>query len=405
MRRSARLCALILTLTLLVPQGAMAASFPDLSPSHWAYGNLDRAVQLGILYGMEDGRLAPDETLTWGQYLVMLDRTFYPDSYAAATAAGSAWDQAGYLTAVEEGLIHSDDFLPVQPDQLGQPILRQDAAVLLSRMLAQQTGGDAPAAPTGQFSDWDSLSLPYQQAVAHLSGLSIVRGREDGSFGGPSEIRRADGSVLLLRTLDAVQEEEKDPGSEEDANPPEDFFYDILHFQGEYEEKHVLLFGSPDKRRFDSREEAAAAMTTITTPVWHLDRNGNKVPATASLVIHAAIAEDVKALFTEIYNDPEQFPIHDIGGYSWRGDTATGEHNCGTAIDVNSNENYQVREGQAMVGSFWSPGENPYSISPDGSVVRIFAQHGWSWGGDAWAADSDQTYGYHDYMHFSYMGM
>ena len=50
------------------------------------------------------------------------------------------------------------------------------------------------------------------------------------------------------------------------------------------------------------------------------------------------------------------------------------------------------------------PGTNPRSISPDSSVVRIFAEHGWSWGGDAWAYSSDDSEGYHDYMHFSYMG-
>jgi hypothetical protein len=37
-------------------------------------------------------------------------------------------------------------------------------------------------------------------------------------------------------------------------------------------------------------------------------------------------------------------------------------------------------------------------------VVRIFAAHGWSWGGNAWAKDADPSTGYHDYMHFSYMG-
>ena len=37
-------------------------------------------------------------------------------------------------------------------------------------------------------------------------------------------------------------------------------------------------------------------------------------------------------------------------------------------------------------------------------VVRIVAEHGSSWGGDAWEWDSDISYGYHDYMHFSYMG-
>ena len=146
-------------------------------------------------------------------------------------------------------------------------------------------------------------------------------------------------------------------------------------------------------------------MTTVTVPVWKLDSNGGKSTSTASLTVNAALAEDITAIFTEIYNDPEQFPIHDLGGYDWRGDSATGEHNCGTAIDINANWNCQIREGKVEAGQLWAPGVEPYSISPEGSVVRIFAQHGWSWGGDAWAWSSDISEGYHDYMHFSYMGM
>lgn len=177
----------------------------------------------------------------------------------------------------------------------------------------------------------------------------------------------------------------------------------LLGYQGENPRKYLLLFGSQDKRRFSSKEEAEAAMTTITVPVWKLS-NGVKTPSTMSLTVHAALAQDVTEIFTEIYNDPEQFPIHDVGGYSWRGDSATGEHNCGTAIDINANENYQIRDGQVLAGSCWEPGTNPRSISPHSSVVRIFAEHGWSWGGDAWAYSSDDSEGYHDYMHFSYMG-
>ena len=44
-------------------------------------------------------------------------------------------------------------------------------------------------------------------------------------------------------------------------------------------------------------------MTTVTIPVWKLS-GGVKVSSTMSLTVHAAIAEDVKAIFTEIYNDP-----------------------------------------------------------------------------------------------------
>ena len=176
-----------------------------------------------------------------------------------------------------------------------------------------------------------------------------------------------------------------------------------LRFQGENQRKSLLLFGDETKFRFTGREEAEAAMTTVTVPVWQLS-NGQKVSSTLSFPVHAAIAGDVQEIFTEIYNDPEQFPIRDLGGYSWRGDNATGEHNCGTAIDINANENYQIRDGQIEAGSCWEPGTNPYSIAPDSSVVRIFAEHGWSWGGDAWAYSSDDAEGYHDYMHFSYLG-
>ena len=57
-----------------------------------------------------------------------------------------------------------------------------------------------------------------------------------------------------------------------------------------------------------------------------------------------------------------------------------------------------------ILSAISQPGQPPYSISPDSSVVRIFKAHGWSWGGDAWAYSSDDSEGYHDYMHFSYMG-
>ena len=105
------------------------------------------------------------------------------------------------------------------------------------------------------------------------------------------------------------------------------------------------------------------------------------------------------AVFTEIYNDPEQFPIYSVEGYAWRGASATGEHNCGTAVDINANENYQVYpDGRVGAGSHWTPGEDPWSIPEDGSVVRIFRSYGYSWGGNAWPTNRD-------YMHFSYLGV
>ena len=462
---------------------AQAAEYADLGQDHWAYAEMTRAVELGILQGVGNNQLAPALTMSWGQFLALVTRTFAPDDYQSALDQGAAWDEAGYLAAASAGILREEDALSVSPEQLGESITREDAAVLLYRAMPEEIQ-EKYAHPENEalFTDFDQMDEVHQAAVSALADTQVSSGKPDGSFGRTDPIQRCDGTVLLMRTLNVVDRArtgetvtitlygvDSESGQElfrqeyvtevgaylygllEDA--PQYYVFDgfqgggtvtsacasycaqyrpmtqaereeadfwdkvdqglasaddywtqpfWLSMQGENEAKHNLLFGSTEKRRFDSQAEAQAAMTTITVPIWTLS-NGVKKASTTTLQVHAAIADDVKAIFTEIYNDPEQFPINGTSSFRYVEGT-TGEHNCGTAIDLNANENYQIRDGQVLVGSCWEPGTNPYSIAPDSSVVRIFEAHGWSWGGDAWAADSDDATGYHDYMHFSYMG-
>lgn len=143
-----------------------------------------------------------------------------------------------------------------------------------------------------------------------------------------------------------------------------------------------------------TKEMADPLMVTVTVPVWRLS-NGNKVSSTATFSVHNAIADKVKLVFEEIYNGPEKFPIRDVGGYAWRGGRS--EHNGGTAIDINANENYCIYNNGTVIGKYWKPYEDPYSIKPYGDVVNAFERHGFTWGGDAWRNPKD-------YMHFSYLG-
>ena len=726
-RKLAGLLAALLLCSCAWP-GAFAAgqSFTDLPASHWAYQEITRAVNYGIMNGLGDGRMNPDGTLTWAHYLAMISRTFAPMAYEGARSSGTDWRTAGYQTALDKGYLISGDFLTVTPSTLNDPISRQDVAVLLSRTLpaarsnasaygdssgayggssgsygsgsgsygtdsggssnasgnnsggnnsgggSSSSGngagnasgggstidagdgsgiqivtdsngriwivkdgvsiplsqalydvyanddGDTTASPASTvkpannnasddgettassgsvkrvytvsgndgettsasgsnsqrsaydtpviapapvtpspvtpapvtvsnppLSDFDQMDANHQAAVRRLYELEIVRGKSDGSFGPIDTVRRSDGAVLLMRTLDATDElrsgesvsltlELVDGDGKAVAETitgngrinqrlsdlasvyaptgykvaPQDGKVSVISkryalkfaplTQAEKEEieataqyqsgqitleeyaakdfwlkklgdntrKRLLIYGAeytetievpvtpesvegaenpdaltpadgvtpvdgaesatpvngvtpadgvdpatPQTRletvtrteiRYDSDEEAKSHMTAVEVPVWKL-RGNSKTPGTLNLTVNAALAEEVKAIFTEIYNDPEQFPISDGGGYSWRTNSGS-EHIQGTAIDLNVDSNYQVRDGVALVGSGWTPGEDPYSITPGGSVVRIFAEHGWDWGGNAWAGHSDQTYGYHDYMHFSYFG-
>ena len=143
-----------------------------------------------------------------------------------------------------------------------------------------------------------------------------------------------------------------------------------------------------------SKEEADKLMTTVTVPAWKI-KGGTKVSSTVTFSVHYMIADKVKAVFEEIYNGEEKFPIKDIGGYYWRGGRT--EHNSGTAIDINSNENYCIYNDGTTIGAYWKPYEDPYSVTPYGDVVNAFEKYGFTWGGDAWSNPRD-------YMHFSYLG-
>lgn len=193
------------------------------------------------------------------------------------------------------------------------------------------------------------------------------------------------------------------------SDKPKTIFSDSVEVIYNEEEERFQINTISDKYRrvfpngipFKSKEEAEANMATVQIPVWRLKDNGTKVAAKTEIMVNANLAEDVVKIFTEIFEDAEQFPIKNVGGFTWR-NSAMGklsEHSYGTCIDINYDENYYcyAATGEAITGSFWKPFENPYSITATGSVVATFAKYGWAWGGNAWSR-------LHDYMHFTYLG-
>lgn len=151
------------------------------------------------------------------------------------------------------------------------------------------------------------------------------------------------------------------------------------------------------RNAYTSAEEAASHMVQVTVPVWNFKDNTHteKVSTTRTLTVHENIAPTIQAIFEEIYNGPEQFPISDVGCYRWDPES---EHCVGLAIDINYNSNYYCDPaGNALVGAHWDPENDPYSIPADGDVVKAFRKYGFTRGVN-WNS------GYKDYMHFSYFG-
>ena len=144
-----------------------------------------------------------------------------------------------------------------------------------------------------------------------------------------------------------------------------------------------------------TRAEAESRLVWVEVPVWRL-KDGKKVSDTERFQILDVLANDVKEIFHEIHKGKEKFPIKNLIGYSWKGSFKS-LHSTGRAIDLNPEENPQVNSnGKAIVGKSWQPGSNPYSIKPDGDVVRAFTKRGWIWGAN---------FRTRDYMHFGFAEM
>lgn len=168
--------------------------------------------------------------------------------------------------------------------------------------------------------------------------------------------------------------------------------------QESYDEKCYRIFGvvTDDPRTFyTDRAAAEADMVQVTVNVWDFNSGGEKVTKQMTVVVHKALEATIRAIFREIYEGEERFPIHYLGGWGWSGRS---EHTIGCALDINYEENYYCTpDGTPITGKYWKPGEDPYSIPLDGEVATIFKKYGFSQGVN-WRS------GYKDYMHFSYFG-
>ena len=159
---------------------------------------------------------------------------------------------------------------------------------------------------------------------------------------------------------------------------------------GNAQEKLAFLFpsGVPTSESQMSQYLATFSVTTV-------DINGNIV--NRNITAHKTLQADLENIFREISSTG--FPISDLYCYSWRsmnGSNNRSHHSYGVACDMNVAANPFIKNGEVRAGNKWEPGVNPYSIIPDGPVVKIFNSYGWIWGGN-WNSSKD-------YMHFSFTG-
>ena len=398
--------ALSLLAAFCMPQ---AGALSDISA--WAQADIVAAQAAGLMPSSLESLSARGE-ITRAEFCGVAVNAYKTISGKAVFASGKQpfrdCDDPNVTAAYELGLISGRGDGYFDPDS---SIERQDLCVMLYNIL-DATGVDAPeiagAACIEDYPDVLQIKDYALDAVVTMVDYAVVNGisaENDSTLLSPSgTATREQALIMANRFCDTFADKSENSADDEDSVsvPEADSSYDPwldpdFTLPQPEEEKMALVYGIGGEQ-YQTAEEAEANMVEIAVPVWRLQSDGSKTTGTAYLQVNRNLAPIYEAIFEEIYNGDEQFPIKDVGCYSWR----TGEHSQGTAVDINWDENMEATinaDGSLTptTGSHWSPGEDPYSIPEGGDVYNAFTKYGFSWGGNAWSSKRD-------YMHFSYFG-
>lgn len=224
---AAFLSMLILTLVAPAALATEEPSFSDVPISHWAFDEIEMAVDKGITNGYADGTFKPANSVTKNQFAVMLSRAFFPKDVAANQKIddGQPWYWANLKALNDRGLLEETNLSDPNnwATRGGYSINRYEMAVLMYNILGEfgksANAADMTAAQS-KMSDWRFISPDYQDAVAACYALGVLSGYSDGTFSGEKPMNRAQGCVVIGRLEAFIEDgtpstETEAPGSTE----------------------------------------------------------------------------------------------------------------------------------------------------------------------------------------------
>ncbi|OQA10534.1 MAG: Endo-1,4-beta-xylanase A precursor [Firmicutes bacterium ADurb.Bin373] len=193
-----------LVIFLIFTANARAAApppaFQDIEGS-FAREAILQLTELGITSGLGPNEYSPAQSISRGHFVVLLARALGVQPYSPAAATFSdlplTAPESGYVEAMcKLGLVAGDENKLMRP---GDPLKRQDAAVLLARALLGEKI-ESPL-PGGRYLDEDQIAPYAVPGVAYITRQSLMCGAES-LFRPQTELTRAEAAVIAGRLLE-----------------------------------------------------------------------------------------------------------------------------------------------------------------------------------------------------------
>lgn len=219
--RLATIGLLLAMLTATVgPMFANTTAFTDVPTDFWAYEQINRCVQDGIVSGYNDGTFKPGNPVSYGAFSIMLARAFYASELAGYSDQGTA---TGEAIMNKHGILNGTSRSSAS---IGASLPREDMAQCMYNVLVDK-GAKIPSdteylKAMGSISDFYSISPNCRRAVMVCYTTGLLGGQSDGSFGPKNPMNRAQGCVVINRLRDYMGGSSGTPEQPETpVTPPE----------------------------------------------------------------------------------------------------------------------------------------------------------------------------------------
>lgn len=210
--------AIVMSLALCMAVPALADSFNDVDRGHWAYGYIEKAASLGLVYGVGDGAYDPEANVSYAEFCTMLVRLLFPDDGAAVQ--DGPWYAGDLAICLRRGVLKGTPVLKGEDPNL--PVPRVELARLIENAMSSAgvrtvTASERAAAARcvadiGEYSASDALAIEAVYAMGVMNGVDVT-----GRFAGRDYMTRAEAATVLMRMRDVKLSRpvETDPGDKE----------------------------------------------------------------------------------------------------------------------------------------------------------------------------------------------
>lgn len=219
----AQICAALMTSSIALgalPSAQVFAANSDID-GHWAQQQILTFAENGYIAGDGTGNYLPNQIMTRAQFAAVINRVmgYTEESPSIANytdVEDSAWYRSDLAKALSAGYMSGTSATTMSPNQ---PVTREQAAVMIVRLLEENTSVDLSV--LDDFTDRGDISAFAVNAMAKLISDGYLYGA-DGKLMPQKSMTRAEGIALLSRSMDALKntnlEEEKEETKTEEKD-------------------------------------------------------------------------------------------------------------------------------------------------------------------------------------------